>query len=184
MRVFFRVERLPLIEGRYDGEVLTALGFLVGAEAAAVMQYIVDNTLSPAAGSLKGEFCIVDSTSPSRPLAPLSLYRQLCMYAAGKLKNFDVKFRLHGTEFQRSVWNKLLEIPYAQTRAYSGVAAELGNAKACRAVAQAAHNNPIAIIVPCHRLIGKDGSLVGYAKGVAIKRALLDIENSGAMKPS
>jgi methylated-DNA-[protein]-cysteine S-methyltransferase len=97
-------------------------------------------------------------------------------YLAGKRRQFDIPLTLHGTGFQRSVWNALLTIPYGETRSYREIAEQIGNPKACRAVGMANHWNPIAIIVPCHRVIGTDGSLTGFGGGLALKQQLLDLE--------
>ena len=84
-----------------------------------------------------------------------------------------------GTDFQRRVWEKLLEIPFGQTRSYGWLAREIGSPRACQAVGQAVGRNRIAIIIPCHRIIGADGSLTGFAGGLEMKRQLLDHELKG-----
>lgn len=81
-----------------------------------------------------------------------------------------------GTEFQKKVWKELLNIPYGETRSYKDIAIAIGNGKACRAVGNANNKNPIAIIVPCHRVVGSNGSMTGYAGGLDIKEKLLKIE--------
>ena len=101
---------------------------------------------------------------------------QMEEYFAGKQKDFSLPLALKGTEFQMSVWKALQSIPYGETRSYKDVAALVGNAKATRAVGMANNRNPVAIIVPCHRVIGYNGALVGYASGVEFKRLLLDLE--------
>lgn len=104
--------------------------------------------------------------------------RQLEAYFSGKLKSFDVKLAPEGTKFQKSVWNALCEIPYGETRTYKDIAVSIGNPKAYRAVGLANNRNPIAIIVPCHRVIGADGKLTGYASGLGIKELLLKLEEN------
>ncbi len=104
-------------------------------------------------------------------------YLQIKEYLEGKREEFDIPIKLNGTEFQKKVWRELLEIPYGETRSYKQIAEKIGNPKACRAVGMANHNNPIAIIVPCHRVIGTNNKLVGYAGGVDIKQKLLNLEN-------
>jgi methylated-DNA-[protein]-cysteine S-methyltransferase len=104
--------------------------------------------------------------------------RQLEAYFSGKLKSFDIKLAPEGTEFQKSVWNALCEIPYGETRTYKEIAVSIGNPKAYRAVGLANNRNPIAIIVPCHRVIGADGKLTGYASGLDIKEFLLRLEGN------
>ena len=103
---------------------------------------------------------------------------QLAEYFAGKRKYFDLPLSPRGTAFQLSVWKVLQKIPYGETRSYRDIARLTGNPKACRAVGGANNRNPIGIIIPCHRVIGADGSLVGYASGLAHKRYLLDLERS------
>ncbi|MGI6684952.1 MAG: methylated-DNA--[protein]-cysteine S-methyltransferase [Bacillota bacterium] len=101
---------------------------------------------------------------------------QLDAYFAGKLREFDLPLAPSGTEFRKKIWELLLKIPYGETRTYGQIAAEAGNPKASRAVGQANHNNPISIIIPCHRVIGANGKLVGYGGGLDIKRKLLMLE--------
>jgi len=102
---------------------------------------------------------------------------QLDQYFAGKRTRFDVPLHLRGPAFHRRVWELLLEIPYGHTVSYGWMAARLGDAALARAVGTANGANPIAIIVPCHRVIGSDGSLVGYGGGLRRKQALLDLES-------
>ena len=102
--------------------------------------------------------------------------KQLKEYFAGKRKEFELPLAPAGTEFQRSVWRALQTISYGKTRSYGEIAAQIEKPKACRAVGMANNRNPIVIIVPCHRVIGHDGSLVGYGGGLDIKRYLLDLE--------
>ena len=111
-------------------------------------------------------------------VAPIILKadKQLKEYFAGKRKDFDLTLKMNGTEFQKSVWNALLTIPYGETKSYKDIAVQIGNEKACRAVGMANNRNPIAIIVPCHRVIGHNGTLVGYGGGLDIKQTLLDLE--------
>jgi methylated-DNA-[protein]-cysteine S-methyltransferase len=101
---------------------------------------------------------------------------QLAAYFAGELTEFQVTLRLHGSPFQRQVWDALLEIPYGETRSYGELAQRIGHAGSARAVGLANGRNPVAIIVPCHRVIGGDGSLTGYGGGLHRKRALLEHE--------
>jgi methylated-DNA-[protein]-cysteine S-methyltransferase len=101
---------------------------------------------------------------------------QLDAYFAGELISFDVEMNLLGTTFQREVWSRLCEIPYGETISYGELAQRVGNPKASRAVGLANGRNPIAIIVPCHRVIGADGSLTGYGGGLERKTWLLEHE--------
>ena len=102
--------------------------------------------------------------------------RQLTEYFAGERRDFELPLHPEGAPFQLRVWDKLKAIPYGETVSYGEIARELGNPTASRAVGAANGRNPIAIIVPCHRVIGSTGSLTGYAGGLDQKRALLDLE--------
>src|SRR5688572_9000212 len=104
--------------------------------------------------------------------------RELDEYFTGSRKFFDVKIELHGSSFQQNVWNKLLEIPYGTTTYYADIATKVGDINSVRAVGLANGQNPIAIIVPCHRVIGKDGSMVGYGGGLERKVWLLRHEGA------
>jgi methylated-DNA-[protein]-cysteine S-methyltransferase len=101
---------------------------------------------------------------------------QLDAYFAGELSEFDLPLAPHGTPFQRRVWDELARIPFGETTSYSELARRLGDPKLVRAVGLANGRNPIAIVIPCHRVIGADGSLVGYGGGLDRKRWLLDHE--------
>ncbi len=102
--------------------------------------------------------------------------RQLQEYFAGRLQHFDLPLHPQGTEFQKKVWKALMSIPYGETRSYGEIAKQIGNEKAVRAVGGANHVNPISIVIPCHRVIGKNGSLTGYGGGLKIKETLLTLE--------
>lgn len=104
-------------------------------------------------------------------------YNQIEEYLKGKRKSFNLPLSPSGTEFQQKVWNALKEIPYGETKSYKDIAIAVGNEKACRAVGMANNRNPISIIIPCHRVIGKNGKLVGYGGGLPIKEFLLKLEN-------
>lgn len=101
---------------------------------------------------------------------------QLDEYFKGKRKSFDLKLNPGGTEFQKRVWYELMKIPFGKTVSYGEIARRIKNEKAVRAVGQAIGKNPISIIIPCHRVIGNDGSLTGYASGLGIKKWLLEHE--------
>jgi methylated-DNA-[protein]-cysteine S-methyltransferase len=102
--------------------------------------------------------------------------RQLLAYLSGTLREFDLPLSIHGTAFQKQVWEQLRAIPYGQTRTYGEVAAQMGDRNKSRAVGGAAHVNPLAIIIPCHRMIGADGKMTGYGGGLPLKQALLELE--------
>lgn len=104
-------------------------------------------------------------------------YRQFSEYLEGERKEFNLPFKMQGTEFQKRVWKALCDIPYGETRSYKQIAQAIGNPKAVRAVGMANNKNPLLVIVPCHRVIGTNGQLVGYASGLEKKRLLLQLEN-------
>ena len=97
-------------------------------------------------------------------------------YLSGERRVFDLPLKPEGTEFQRKVWNALLTIPYGETKSYKDIAVQIENPKGCRAVGMANNRNPIPIIIPCHRVIGANGSMVGYGGGLDIKVKLLELE--------
>ncbi|MBE0424096.1 MAG: methylated-DNA--[protein]-cysteine S-methyltransferase, partial [Lutibacter sp.] len=109
-------------------------------------------------------------TSAEIPEILLDCVQQLDEYFNGTRREFNLKLNLQGTEFQKRVWTELLNVPYGKTRTYLEQSKQLGDAKAIRAVASANGKNPIWIIIPCHRIVGSDGSLTGYADGVWRKK--------------
>lgn len=110
------------------------------------------------------------------PAAFKPLVDQLGEYFVGRRRRFELPLSLQGTDFRVKVWRQLLEIPYGQLRSFGRLAGDLGEPKAARAVGQAAAQNPLPILVPCHRLMGTDGSLVGFAGGTELKARLLRLE--------
>jgi len=144
-----------------------------------------------------GALCLTESDGALTALAwdgdgadetPLLLEaeRQLREYFSGRRRDFDLPLAPRGTPFQTAVWNALREIPYGEARSYASLAAAIGNPRACRAVGMANHRNPLPILIPCHRVVGADGSLTGYAGGLECKRFLLDLEakNAGGKPPA
>ncbi|CAB1216831.1 methylated-DNA--[protein]-cysteine S-methyltransferase [Acinetobacter bouvetii] len=108
----------------------------------------------------------------------LETQKQLTEYFAGKRQQFDLPLDFEGTEFQKKVWQALLTIPFGETRSYRDIAEQVGNVKAVRAVGAANGKNPISIIAPCHRVVGANGKLVGFAGGLENKEILLKIEKN------
>ena len=108
--------------------------------------------------------------------------RQLSEYLKGERKTFDLPLNPKGTDFQKCVWRALCDIPYGETRTYKQIAEAIGNPKAVRAVGMANNRNPITIIVPCHRVIGANGKLVGYGGGLEMKEFLLRLEKVSIFK--
>lgn len=128
--------------------------------------YIVEILINEEARTAKNESTILIDEA----------FKQLDEYFKGSRKVFNLKIKFKGTEFQKRVWDELYKIPYGETRCYQDIAILIGNYKASRAVGMANNKNPIPIIVPCHRVLGKNGSLVGYATGLEMKQMLLDLE--------
>lgn len=116
------------------------------------------------------------SSSEKRCAVSDKAFEQINEYFEGKRKTFDFLIKAEGTDFQKKVWRALCDIPYGETRSYKGIAQAVGSPKACRAVGMANNRNPISFAVPCHRVIGADGSLVGYGGGLELKQKLLEME--------
>ncbi|KNZ31671.1 MAG: cysteine methyltransferase [Methylibium sp. NZG] len=127
-----------------------------------------------------------DLAAPTQPDDPLlrRAEAQLQRYFAGAKDGFDLPLDLLGTPFQRAVWQALLRIPIGQTKSYGAIAREVGTAQAVRAVGAAVGKNPLGVIVPCHRVIGSNGALTGYAAGLERKTALLELEGARFNKAS
>jgi methylated-DNA-[protein]-cysteine S-methyltransferase len=119
----------------------------------------------------KKEDIIIEETSLIK-----ETYHQIKEYLDGKRRMFDVPIKYDGTTFQKNVWGALYNIPYGQTVSYGDIARKINNPAAVRAVGMTCHNNPIPIIIPCHRVIGKNGKLTGFGGGLEIKEELLRIE--------
>lgn len=109
--------------------------------------------------------------------------RQLAAYFAGKRKTFSLKLDFAGTPFQKEVWRALLTIPFGHTRSYADIARQIGRPRAARAVGAANGRNPISIVAPCHRVVGDNGALTGFAGGLAVKSYLLTLEASARKRP-
>lgn len=106
------------------------------------------------------------------------VFEQIYEYLEGKRRKFELPIAFKGTEFQEKVWNALLEIPYGETASYGQIAQKIGHPKAYRAVGNANNKNPISIVIPCHRVIGANQNLVGYASGLEMKKFLLELEKN------
>lgn len=109
-------------------------------------------------------------------------FGQISGYLSGTRKSFDLPLLVEGTEFQEKVWNELLKIPYGETRTYGQIAEAVGNPKAVRAVGAANNRNSLPILIPCHRVVGANGSLTGYSGGLDAKRKLLEIEEKNRFR--
>lgn len=121
--------------------------------------------------------CCEEGIEQETPLIQ-EAFRQITEYLRGERKVFVLPIRMRGTDFQKQVWRALLDIPYGETRSYKQIAVAIGNPKGMRAVGMANNRNPFLIVVPCHRVIGANGSLVGYGEGLEMKEFLLRLEKS------
>lgn len=136
-------------------------------------------------GPIPGEPMAMASASPEETTELLaSATRQLQLYFSGRLRQFDLPLAPAGTPFQLAVWTALRQIPYGTTVSYQTVAERIGRPLAARAVGQAIHRNPLPIIIPCHRVIAKDGRVHGFAWGTAWKQSLLQLEAVGSAQPA
>ncbi len=120
--------------------------------------------------------CLPGAELVPDPAAAQPVQAQLTAYFAGRLQHFGVTLDLYGTEFQRAVWQAVLAVPFGETRSYAEIAREVGRPSAWRAVGAANAINPVCVVIPCHRIIGADGTLKGYAGGVLSRPLLLAIE--------
>ena len=128
------------------------------------------------------EIGIADCLGESTPSALADrAFKEISEYLNGKRKAFDFPIAPKGTDFQKKVWSALREIPYGKTKTYGEIAADIGSSKAARAVGNACNKNPLLIAVPCHRILGADGSLTGFAAGTQTKRYLLELERKNSI---
>lgn len=155
----------PMLVVVDESGALARLEFLAGRTADSLLRETGSN----------GDEWVEDAAACS------AVAEQLDEYFHGGRTTFELELAPRGTPFQRQVWQALREIPYGQTSSYGELARQVGRPKGSRAVGRANGSNPIAVVVPCHRVIGADGSLTGYASGVEIKRLLLELE--GALPP-
>lgn len=158
---YFRTRIGELILGSYEGK-LCLLDFRYRK-----MRTAIDNRIR---SGLNAEFILKDDETLERTR------KQLDEYLDGTRTRFDIPIQMVGTDFQKSVWNALMQVPYGKTASYLDLAIAIGNGNAVRAVAGANGANAIAMIIPCHRIIGSNGELVGYGGGLAVKKKLLDLE--------
>ena len=158
---YFRTRIGELILGSYEGK-LCLLDFRYRK-----MRTAIDNRIR---SGLNVEFILKDDETLERTR------KQLDEYLDGTRTRFDIPILMVGTDFQKAVWNVLMEVPYGKTASYLDLAIAIDNGNAVRAVAGANGANAIAMIIPCHRIIGSNGELVGYGGGLAVKKQLLDLE--------
>ncbi|MBX3591747.1 MAG: methylated-DNA--[protein]-cysteine S-methyltransferase [Burkholderiaceae bacterium] len=160
--------RYALIVSRF-GELLA-----IARDARLAGLYFVGQKDQPDIGELEREGAVRDDDWP----VLAETRRQLAEYEAGRRVAFDLPIELAGTDFQRRVWAQLLDIPCGQTRSYADVARAAGSPRGVRATGAAIGRNPVSLVVPCHRVVGSDGSLTGYTGGLERKRALLHHERA------
>jgi methylated-DNA-[protein]-cysteine S-methyltransferase len=128
-----------------------------------------------------GDYSMPDTVTIQETAIIKEASQQLDEYLEGRRKRFDLPVFAKGTPFQLLVWEALKTIPYGETRSYKDIAIQIGKAKACRAVGMANNRNPLSIVIPCHRVIGSKGELVGYGGGLDIKKQLLCLEGKKIM---
>lgn len=146
---------------------------------------VVETPVGPASITVDAEgrlagFAFQAAEGELHPERTKRVEAQVAEYFAGKRRTFDLELSPQGSEFQRAVWEELVNIPFGETRSYGDLAKVLGRAGAARAVGRANATNPVALIVPCHRVVGSSGALTGFAYGVDVKRWLLDFEKEHA----
>lgn len=137
-----------------------------------LIKYTIDNNALTSLLFIKEQ---LEAPSKNTPLSNL-INLQLDEYFKGKRKNFDIKINSKGTNFQKKVWDEISKVPYGKTKSYGELAQNLGNKKLSQVVGFACGKNPILIIVPCHRIVSKNGNLTGYSAGIEIKKYLLNLE--------
>jgi methylated-DNA-[protein]-cysteine S-methyltransferase len=169
-----RISSSSVDDGRFRGRMDSPVGVLtLVAEDGGLAAVLWDRDFAPGGAGVRFE----GATDGDRHPVIVRAKRQLVEYFAGRRTEFDVPLALHGTSFQLEVWRRLLDIPYGETVSYQEQARRVGDVRKTRAVAAANGRNPISIIVPCHRVIGKNGDLTGFGGGLARKRLLLDLES-------
>jgi methylated-DNA-[protein]-cysteine S-methyltransferase len=156
---------------RYTTTVTTPIGLLRVVGDGDALVALHPETMHPTRASQRTADELVEDAAPLQPIVD-----QLDEFFAGTRRSFDLELAPHGTPFQRDVWRALCTIPYGETATYGEIAAAIGRPTAVRAVGAANSRNPIMIVVPCHRVIGANGTLTGYAGGLDVKQCLLDLE--------
>jgi len=164
------------LKNLYYSEMDSPIGpiFLVSSEKGLVRVALRSESETDRITHIKAEFpdaCFIEDAGKNREAA-----RQLQEYFNGSRTNFSLPLDMEGTDFQKKVWNAMLKVPFGRTRSYGQIARDIGNPKACRAVGGSCGKNNIAIVIPCHRIIGSDGSMTGFGGGIPLKKRLLDLE--------
>ncbi|ERJ93053.1 methylated-DNA--[protein]-cysteine S-methyltransferase [Treponema lecithinolyticum] len=164
--------KFGLIRIDYKGSYITGINRVRHTDRESVSDTAMDGKRAPGCTSSSEKRCAVSDNA----------FKQINEYFEGKRKTFDFLIKAEGTDFQKKVWRALCDIPYGETRTYKEIAQAVGSPKACRAVGMANNRNPISFAVPCHRVIGADGSLVGYGGGLDLKHTLLQMERNNKEK--
>lgn len=164
--------KFGLIRIDYKGSYITGINRVRHTDRESVSDTAMDGKRAPGCTSSSEKRCAVSDNA----------FKQINEYFEGKRKTFDFLIKAEGTDFQKKVWRALCAIPYGETRTYKEIAQAVGSPKACRAVGMANNRNPISFAVPCHRVIGADGSLVGYGGGLDLKHTLLQMERNNKEK--
>ena len=160
----------------YYSEMDSPIGpvLLVSSEKGLVRVALPSESETDRITRIKAEFpdaCFIEDVGKNQEAV-----RQIGEYFSGIRTSFTLPLDLRGTNFQKKVWNAMLKVPFGRTRSYGQIARDIGNPKACRAVGGSCGKNNIAIVIPCHRIIGSDGSMTGFGGGVPLKKKLLDLE--------
>ena len=159
----------PLYYTRYPSPIGTML-LAATEKGLACLQFSI---LDPPTRGPLAAFEWIESIERTAPYSA-----ELDEYFAGTRKEFTLPLDMRGTEFQKACWSALVQIPFGQTRSYAEIARQIGRPTAIRAVGSANHDNPVAVVVPCHRVVGTSGKLTGYAGGLQAKRQLLELEGA------
>jgi len=158
----------------YESDIISDINVDIIFSFVGIRKILLNNSSKP------GTESVIEKTL-TKDLQVASAFTQLKEYFKRKRQEFDLQLDIIGTDFQKKVWKELMKIPYGQTISYNQLAINLGDKKLIRAAAAANGANPLPIIIPCHRVIGSDGSLVGYGGGLEVKKKLLEIEGSRAL---
>jgi AraC family transcriptional regulator of adaptative response/methylated-DNA-[protein]-cysteine methyltransferase len=162
----------------FHGSLETPIGafvVVVSAKGLCALRLIENQHLGTLLEEIRHDFADADLIADDRAVRPVA--RKIEAVIAGRLAATDVPLDMRGTPFQKRVWEELVRVPWGKTYSYSDLAAKIGKPRAVRAVASACARNPVAFVVPCHRILRKGGGLGGYYWGVAMKRQLLEREN-------
>lgn len=159
----------------YSEEILSGIKISVLVSGSGIRKIIFNKK------KLEDDFITATKLRPDDPYL-FNIFHQLREYFSGIRESFNIPIDIEGTNFQEKVWNEVKKIPYGKTCSYKTIAENLGDIKSIRAVGKANGQNPVPILIPCHRVIGATGKLIGYAGGLDVKEKLLEIEGSRSME--